>query len=303
MKKAFSHSFLITAISILIFAVSCRIPAYTVEEFHPRIREHPSPADKLFNRGYAYLVMRRLEESSEAFEQALALNPEDAESYFYLGLDYAMLGMIDRAHSAFDRAYSFRSDYGASNEQLSWVYRILGDKEREMAVLKKAIADNDPHPVYIRYQLGRMYLDAGHTDSTIVVFKEAILMDANSAGAYGIFYYLGAIYQSEKDIGNAIAMYKEQLKYPKFANIATAYSNLGTCYIAINDDPAALNAFSMAFEKNPEDSSLLFKMAVICMITGQNDRMAQLHDQLRLLDPGMADSLATMVWKQQGRAN
>ena len=291
------------ALFLTFFLFSCNFPVYKVDEFQPRIRPHPTEADKFFNEGYAYFILQQWKESTADFEQAVKLNPEDGESFFYLGIDYVWLGMDEKARTAFSRAFSLGNNYGASHEQMSLVYRARGEKEQEMAVLRQAIAEQDPHPVFLRYNMGRLYREAGQDDSTIAIFEEAIRLDAVSSGEYGMFHHIGEIYRSRGDLGNAIAMYEQQIKYPKFSMIASTYYNLGVVYFAISDYPHAITAFSGAVEKDPLDASSLYNLAVTYLLAGQQEKVPPLRERLRLLDPEMADELDTIIQKYSEKKN
>ncbi len=289
------HFFLSGALFLTVLLSSCDTPVYKVDEFQSRIRQHPTEADKYYNEGYAYFVLEKWKESAALFEQAVKMNPEDGKSFFYLGIDYVWQGMDEKARTAFSQAFSLGNDYGASHEQMSLVYRVRGEKEQEMAVLRQAIAENDPHPVFLRYHLGRLYHEAGQEDSTITIYQEAIRGDPVSSGEYGMFHHIGEIYRSRGDWGNAIAMYEQQIKYPKYPLIASTYFNLGVVYFSILDYPHAITAFSSAVEKDPLDASSLYNLAVSYVFAGQQEKVPPLREQLRLLDPEMADELDTMI--------
>jgi len=42
---------------LLLLFVSCDLPVYKVDDFVPRIREHPTEADKDFNEGLALFLL------------------------------------------------------------------------------------------------------------------------------------------------------------------------------------------------------------------------------------------------------
>lgn len=271
---------------------SCGQPAYPIEQFQPRMRQHPSEADKPFNEGIAYASLGKWPEAITALENAVAMNPQDGEAWFQLGLALNKKSRNSEARDALEKAYAIADDYAASREQMSLVYDLRGDLQREIEVLRAAIALDDPHPAFLRYRLGYLYSRTGEMDSSIVWLKETMKTSMNSSAEYGAMVLLGAIYQQRGDLESARAMYLGQVANPFDAHMEMTYFNLGVIDFQSAAYEQALVWFQKAVTVNPANAKSWYNLATAYLALNQPEKVPPLEEKLRGLDPAMAEELA-----------
>ena len=286
---------------LALVCASCSMPAHRVDTFQPRIRQHPADADKDFNEGFVLSLLQKWPDAATALERAVRKNPADGQAYFYLGLAYAWTSRDTEARAAFEHASEIGGPYGTSRQQMSRVYHAGEDYEAEIAVLREAIEENDPHPYYLRYRLGMAYYANGEKDSTLAIFNDTIPYSPEVCGEYGMWYVMGTICQERGELDRALELYERQLGFQSFDKIGAAYYNLGGIYFNRGDYRNAISLFEEAGRRDPEDVDTCCNLAVAYALDGQYDRVKPILARMQTLDPAAAEYLAGVVQRVMGQ--
>ncbi|MFC1560885.1 tetratricopeptide repeat protein [Candidatus Latescibacterota bacterium] len=285
MSVNLKYYILLSIIAAVFFIASCKSPRYQVKEFKPRIRQHLSEADKYFNEGLAMYMLKRLQESADAFERAVEGNPADGEAYFRLGLAYAGLQKIDEAISAFDKAFSLGGEYGASLEQMAIVYRIHGDREKEIEVLEEAIAIGEPHPTLLLHRLGIAYYAVDRQEDAIQALNSGISESPSASASYGTYYYLGSIYLKQNNYDEAIRFLERQIQdNSEFSAIVSTYFNLGLAYHRNTEYQRAIPPFEQVVARKPDYTEAYYNLATAYWLAGQREKSLAILEKLEYMD-------------------
>ena len=287
------NTYILLSIMATVFLItSCKVSRYQVEEFEPRIRQNPSDADKDFNEGYALYLLNRQQESADALARAVEGNPTDGQAYFFLGMAYASLQKRDESKNAFDKAFSLGDEYGATREQMAKVYRVRGDREKEIEVLKEAIANNEPHPVILHYYLGIAYIAEDRQEDAILAFTKGISLSPSSSASYGSYFYLGLIYLDLKKYDDAIQVLEQQIKInPEYSKIIETYFRLGIAYHLNTEYQRAIPLYEKVLSQIPDHIITSYNLATAYWLTGQREKSLAISEKIERIDQTRASSL------------
>lgn len=153
-------------------------------------------------------------------------NPEKAvRAYVDIGRQSMQRGDMENAHRSLNRAYDIKPDDPAVNDALAIFFSHEGDKAMAEKHFKKALS-SDPN------------------------FSQA-------RNNYAAFLFAEGRYK------DAIEQLERVVKDYRYDRRSTAYENLGQCYLKINEQEKAENAFNRGLKLNPAMPLSLLELAEI----------------------------------------
>lgn len=202
--------------------------------------------DILYYKGEAEEKSGLYKEAQATYETILSKKKSDASIYGKLGQVLEKNGNFEEAVKNYDKAISLDDRNYNLLFGKYFLYLNNGDTEKANAVLTEALAiqaktDED------YYNLARLHYYKGD-----YVSAESELKDSASKGFTTAYYYLGRIYQSDKDYDQAISMFEQYLADENNSKSATAYNQLGVCYMEKENFEKALEAIETGIALNDE---------------------------------------------------
>lgn len=159
---------------------------------------------------------KMLREAISYLERAIEIHPTYKNAYLILGNAHFYLDDYNKAIEVYQNALKFAPQYPEVQKNLAIAHREAGkdygmnknDLTMSLFHLKKAydMLSTDYETVRL-YAIANVY--SGNTDSALKLFKEAILIEPNNAGAY---LNLGNLYFSKGDDENGQLNFEKALE-------------------------------------------------------------------------------------------
>lgn len=93
----------------------------------------------IYNTGYTYYRMGRLQEAEKYFKRAIEVNGVDSDEYFYLGLTWMKLGDLNDAEKAVRHALMLRPGGLAYHFAMGMILKLKGDTPGALAEFKEEL--------------------------------------------------------------------------------------------------------------------------------------------------------------------
>jgi tetratricopeptide (TPR) repeat protein len=210
---------------------------------------HQQIAYALINKGESLLRLKKGEESSDCFKNALTEsveaikdNPTDSHAWTFKGISLYRLGWNDRALCCFDRVIE-----GINPKfDLAWYLRgsILGSSGRHYEALKyynEALRLNKTDADYLTSKGISLYELENYKDA-LECFKGAVKIDKSYEIAY---LKIGECKYRDECYDEAVQNYNE-VSDPDYEGIK--YNNIGTCYYRQKKFKEAKEAYEKGIE-------------------------------------------------------
>jgi tetratricopeptide (TPR) repeat protein len=111
-------------------------------------------------------------------KRATELSPNDPDAFYYLGRLYFSADNPKDALPAFQKAIELDPTSVRAHNQMGQTYEALGRLEDAEREYREAIASGEKQPrrsQWPYYNLGLLYLTAGHIDQAVAYFRQALL--------------------------------------------------------------------------------------------------------------------------------
>ena len=152
-----------------------------VEYFQRAMRLKPLYTDPHLNLGMAYGKMGELEKAELQLRAAVALSPLRTDARNELGKLYGDAGRLQEAEEQFLHSVESEPNW-TGYDGLGGVYLRGGEGARAEQAFLRAIA-LDPYDSVARFQLGRLYLEAGRRDDALREYQAGLATDPSNAEA------------------------------------------------------------------------------------------------------------------------
>lgn len=150
-----------------------------------------------------------LERDVMAYGDRLRKDPQDPVARAGLGIAYMKMGSFSAAASQFDSAVKLRPENPQYLYNLGVAYKATKRYDDALEVLAKA-ALRSPRWEAPRFETGNIYLEQKKYDKAIAAFEKSLSALEGNANAY---YNLARAYELKGDRGQALANYRQALKY------------------------------------------------------------------------------------------
>lgn len=214
-----------------------------------------------YNLGRAYFGLKKYDDASDAFEEAIDLNDKEANYHFWLGQSYAMEAqngnIISQAMLASDILEEFEKTVeldpkhipgriGVINFYLAAPGIMGGDIDKAKINAHVLIKLDEKSG---RLALARIYLKQEKMDSLKIQLNILESKYANDKSSASLYNSLGYFYLSQNKNNEAIKAFEKQVKLnPESEN---SYDSLGDGYKAAGRIDEAIAQYKKALEINP----------------------------------------------------
>jgi tetratricopeptide (TPR) repeat protein len=223
------------------------------------INASPNNAFALNLRGFNYLEGGNGEQALPDFESAIKICPVYSSPYNNLGNIYRSVGDNQKAEYYFSQAIKYDTLYPNSSFLFNNAFLSLSAEKvafkkytEALDVLKKG-ASIYPNDSKINNNMGYVYYCLGKSDSAIVCFNKAIIVEPSSPS---YFYNRANAKYIIKDFNGSLLDFNMALNLDP--GIMDAYLNRGKLKTDMNDYKGAISDFNMAINLNSQSAEAYY---------------------------------------------
>ncbi|PIL21630.1 hypothetical protein P775_02930 [Puniceibacterium antarcticum] len=196
--------------------------------------------------GNAFQELKRFEEATTAYKNALAIEPNFFEAFFNMGAALRCNGELDAAVAAYKQAIAIQPDYVAAHNNLGTTLRLQNKTDAAITAFKRAI-EIRPDYAEAYFNLGNAFQTQHKLDSAISAYESAILLKPKYAEVYN---NMGAALQAKRELHAAqLALEFATRTSPDYAE---AHCNLGSVLQEQGQFTEAINAFKRTLQIRPD---------------------------------------------------
>jgi tetratricopeptide (TPR) repeat protein len=199
-----------------------------------------------YNRAVEHYSMGRLDESAEAYKQAIVLNPSDPGPRFNLAVIYQDQGKLDEAEKQYRAIVEKNAEFAPAWSNLASIQEKRGQAETAEKSHRRAM-QADRNGCAAAAQFGYFLLRARRTDEAAAVFEQSIKKDPRCANAW---FGLGMIAEAKGDLRTALRSYDNASIYN--ASDLEAYLRSADIRISMGERAAAAELLQKAARLAPD---------------------------------------------------
>ena len=246
-----------------------------IAELKAALELAPNSDDAYRRLGYAYLAIGRKDEAIQAAKKAVEINPYYFLNYNYLGQAYFQTGENEKAVAAFRKVIELEPDNTSGYINLGAAYFREGRWNEAIVPFQKALKLEPSYDVYSNVGVAQFYL--GQYADAVKSFEKAVELNPNQELAVG---NLADAYRWAGQKEKAVATYDKAIALALKANQvnpndAGVLGSLAEYYAKKGDTSTAQSWIRRARAIDQNDSSLIYREAVINALAGQKEAALQ----------------------------
>jgi tetratricopeptide (TPR) repeat protein len=250
-----------------------------VDQFTRATSLRPGFAGAYFNLGLAQMQEKSWEEALKSFTKALKLDPDLRGADMFAGIASYRLNDNQQAIAFLERGVKLQPASATGYMWLGVAQLAVGDAEAAAANLDKA-AKLKPNDVDILYHRGRAHMLISKSS-----YEEMYKADPNS---WRVHEVLAQSFREAERYGDAINECKEALQLKP--DEPGLHEELADIYWKQNQLPQAEEEFQAEIKGDPEDTTAMYKLAVVSIERSKPEVAVQLLAQVLARTPHSADA-------------
>ena len=258
-----------------------------------------------------YHTQGKTHEEISTCKAILSFKPDDRDTKAALAEAYIKKGMIDAAKALYDELHLQSpedSDFSLKKAKMA------DDKEAALAVLMESLT-KDPDSKEVLLEVARMLYEDGKLKDSLIYVNRAIDVDSTESGPYVlkmkiftdmgrhrdvlavaeeassnvrikdpiIWKYSGDSQMVLGEYSKALIMYDTAMKLGM--STRDIYHSRGMCQEASGMDEAAINSYTIAYQKDPYDTDSMIRTAAIHLKLERDQSAGRVLDQAISVDP------------------
>ena len=264
-----------------------------------------------------YHTQGKTHEEISTCKTILSFRPDDRATKAALAEAYIKRGMIDAAKALYDELHQLSPE--DSNFSLKKA-KMADDRESALSVLMESL-NGDPDNKDVLIEVSRMLYEDGKMKDSLIYANRAIDADPMESGAYlrkimalySMGNYRGVIKTADEassnvrvkdpliwkysgdshmilgDYSNALILYDTAMKLG--INDREIYYHRGMCQEASDMHDAAINSYTMAYQKDPEDTESMIRAAAVYLKQEKDQSAGRVLDQAISVDPLLSEAI------------
>jgi tetratricopeptide (TPR) repeat protein len=258
-----------------------------------------------------YHSQSKTHEEISTCKTILSFRPDDRATKAALADAYIKRGMVDAAKALYNELHQLSPE--DSNFSLKKA-EMADDRETALSVLMESL-NNDPDNVPVLIEVSRMLYDDGKFKDSLIYANRAIDADPMESQAYIrkimalfsmnnfsgviatadeassnvrvkdplIWKYSGDSHMILGDYSNALILYDTAMKLGITSR--DIYYNRGMCQEALEMYDAAISSYTMAYQKDPEDTESMMRAAAVFLAQDKDQSAGRVLEQAIAADP------------------
>ncbi len=205
----------------------------------------PDNFDILYNLGFAYGAVKRLDEAKAAYLRAADVRPGFAQPYVNLGFLQHRAGHLDAAAASFRKAIEMEPLHVEALSNLGSVLEAQGLLGEAVAICEQA-RNLRPEAARLQYNFGRVALRSGRIADAVEAFRRAVQGQPDFTAAHN---NLGNALRMAGDLDDAVEAFGRAIELEP--DHAETHNNLGALLREMGQPEAALTHLRRAVEIRP----------------------------------------------------
>lgn len=202
--------------------------------------------------------------------RSVAEQPDNSMYYELLGYD---MDVVDKDPQQFSGKYA---DF-----LLSYKTALSGDFDKAIEMMRDLLA-KDPDSVYLKNELGALYLQKGDYERALAVLQEAA---AHTPVDPETLFLLGPAYHGLNRISDAIAIYERLIVMPEGKSNPEVFFILAKLYLDSGKELEAKQRIMEGAKAFPDNFGFAFVLAEIYMQTKDYPRAEEAYKKTLRLEP------------------
>ncbi|MBI5191584.1 MAG: tetratricopeptide repeat protein [Nitrospirae bacterium] len=229
--------------------------------FEKALALKPNHADSLLRLGNIYYKDGDYAEAIKLHQRARNVDEENIEVLFALAMDYEDSRRTEDALQSLEDLLEKDEGNLRALTRIRDIHQRMGEfekaEEAQQRVLKLNMPAKDKEAeqqrlMGLRYETGRVMLEAGNLDKAKRLFKSLVKMDKDFVPAY---LGLGEVHLEEGESAEAASLWEEA--YKATGSIIFLH-RLEDLYLKLGAPAKIINVYKTALLRNPKDSNLNF---------------------------------------------
>jgi tetratricopeptide (TPR) repeat protein len=244
-------------------------------ELEAYVQQHPDSWRALYQLGYVYFRLHRIQESSNLLATSQALNDNFAESHKILAFDLNILGRPDLAEKELQQAIRLDPASYESHYELGRIYFERSSYVSAIAELETA-KQLAPDFVKVYHNLGLAYSGVGDNGRAIENFKKGLELNTRQSkpSAWPLIDF-GTYYNLQNEFAKARDLLLEAVQID--SRWDQAYGELGKAFRGLGQTAEAIDALKQAVVLNPRKAEYHYMLA---RLYTQTHQLAEAKEQL-----------------------
>jgi superkiller protein 3 len=263
--------------------------------------------------GNTYGFIRRWNDATDAYQQAIDLDSQYARPWFNLGNVYTGIGDYDEARRAYRRSIELETTYAWSYNNLGLVCKQSGEYKLAIGLYQQAVERHtnnqhraiswnnlgdvyhtqkqyeeaikayqqaielDPKYAYPWNGLADIYRAQGRAEGVVEAYQKAIEFEPNFAQPY---HNLGQIYKDKGAYRQAITYYRQAIeRHQRAQDKAVSWNGLGNVYRTLQRYDQAIDSYQKSIELNPDEAWAYHNLAFVYKDLGTYQQAITLYQR------------------------
>ena len=268
-----------------------------IEYLTEEISKQPEDYKLYGMRASVFLEQGKLDPALRDLNKALSINPNDSELYVILSDIYFVMGNKENSISALKKAISLDPKNVVPLIKLSEFYLLMGEYEKVQFYADRALMLNmdQAEPYYYK---GMAFLEIGDTANSIINLKIASNIDTLNFAAN---MQLGAIYYSENDSISEIYLKKAIKNQP---DNSSALYYLGMLYQDNKEFDKALNVYAELINNTKSGKRAYYNSAYIYLVELQDyEKAEEMFLAAISIDPDFVEAVYNLGRTYEAKGN
>ncbi|WP_038032425.1 tetratricopeptide repeat protein [Thermonema rossianum] len=251
---------------------------------------HPSETDALLLKSNILSILSRFEEAIDTLRTALHWAQDDTDIWFQMAWAYQHWGKPEKAIALYEKVFRKNPAHDLVHYEYLHCLDQRNQIERGITFYKKEI-DRNPYNAYAWFYLGDVYAHIERFEDALHALEYATLIDDNfgqalfkmgntymNLGQYGqakecyerliekedepaaeLFCYLGACYEKEGNLSQALHYYREALRIDDACD--EAWYGIACCFEASERWFEAIHHYEKACKLDPFNGNYYLNLA------------------------------------------
>ena len=256
----------------------------------------PMEPEVHLNHGKLLHSFGEMDQSANAYTQALQLNPQYGDAYRELAVLLIDAGVLDQATEALIMAVKLDGRDAAAFYHLGLIKKMQGLEVEAIDAYSMAVAIK-PDYAEAHVNLGKIAIDRGKFDLGERACRQAIAADPSLSQSY---VNLGMVLREKKKLDEALVAAKKGADLDP--NNGAALSNLGNVYMDLHRYQEASTCFRKAMEFQPSFATSYFNYGNALRLLHVLDKAHYYYNKALALNPERGEFLHNqgLVYQEQG---
>jgi len=232
------------------------------------VQAHPSSWRALYQLGYVYFRLHKIQESLTMLSKSLERNEQFASAHKILGFDLNIMGRQDLAIAELKKAIQLDPKSAESHYELG---RILFEQGFYSASVEQFCATEALSPGFVKayHNLGLAYAALGDNTKAIAQFKKGLELNAmaDRPSAWPLIDF-GTYYNLQSDFMHAKEMLQRAIAID--GSWDQAFDELAKAYRGLGQTELAIESLNRAIAINPNKLAYHYALAALYRKTGQS---------------------------------